>query len=77
LLIVGAVGAGIVGNVLSVGVLHAPAFQAGMARVGDRTIVGTPLVVGGLTPFMLCLALGVLLGRGAPPGREPSREGSR
>jgi energy-coupling factor transport system substrate-specific component len=74
LLIVGAVGAGIVGNVLSVGVLHAPAFRAGMARMGDPTVVGTRLVVGGLTPFMLCLALGVLLGRGAPPDREPQFE---
>jgi energy-coupling factor transport system substrate-specific component len=73
LLVVGAVGAGIVGNVLSVGVLHAPAFQAGMARQGDPTVVGTPMVVVGLAPFMLCLALGVLLGRGAPPDREPER----
>jgi energy-coupling factor transport system substrate-specific component len=71
LLVLGAVGAGIVGNVLSVGVLHAPAFQAGMARPGEATVVGTPLVVGGLAPFMLCLVLGVLLGRGAPPQRDP------
>jgi energy-coupling factor transport system substrate-specific component len=71
LLIVGAVGAGIVGNLLSVGVLRAPAFAAGFARQGDPTVVGTPLVVGGLAPFMLCLLLGVLLGRGATADREP------
>lgn len=70
LLIVGAVGAGIVGNVLSVGVLRAPVFQPGVVPQGDPGIVGTPLVVGGLAPFMLCLALGVLLGRGAPPERD-------
>src|SRR5262249_37065773 len=70
LLVVGALGAGIAGNALSVGVLRAPAFQAGMARRGDATVVGTPLVVGGLAPFMLCLALGVMLGRGAPPEAE-------
>jgi len=36
-------------------------------------VVGTPLVVGGLAPFMLCLVLGVLLGRGAPPEEHLGR----
>jgi energy-coupling factor transport system substrate-specific component len=77
LLVVGALGAGIAGNVLSVGVLRAPAFQAGMARRGDPAVVGTPLVVGGLAPFMLCLALGVILGRGMPPEKDPAGEAAR
>jgi energy-coupling factor transport system substrate-specific component len=74
LFIVGALGAGIVGNILSIGVLHAPAFSAGMARSGDPSVVGTPMVIGGVAPFILFLLLGVLLGRGAPPIRE---QGSR
>jgi energy-coupling factor transport system substrate-specific component len=74
-LIVGALGAAVVGNVLSLGVLGSPAFGAGMAEKGNPQYVGTSLVIGGLAPFMLCLVLGVLLGRGALPAREPPRSG--
>lgn len=75
LIIFGALGAGITGELLSIGYLHAHAFTAGMSQGSNRTFAGTPLVGWGLAPFMLCLALGVLLGRGAPPDREPAESG--
>jgi hypothetical protein len=72
LLVVGALGTGILGNVLSWGVLRAPAFSAGPGQKSDPALVGTPLVIGGLAPFVLCLVLGVLLGRALPADREPT-----
>lgn len=57
LAVVGSFGAFVVGNWLSIGVLGSPAFAAGFARQGDPTLVGTPLVIWSLVPFMLALLL--------------------
>jgi energy-coupling factor transport system substrate-specific component len=72
LLVLGALGCGIIGNLLSVGVLRAPAFTAGPSGPVDPTLVGTPLVLGGMAPLILCLVLGVLVGRALPAEREPT-----
>jgi energy-coupling factor transport system substrate-specific component len=67
---VGAVGAAVVGNLLSVGLLHSPAFNAGFERMGDPALVGKPIVIAGVAPFIFCLLLALLVGRGAMSPRE-------
>lgn len=63
LLVAGSLGAFVVGNYLSVGVLGVPAFAAGAASAGDPAVVGTGMVVWGLLPFMAMLAVALVVGR--------------
>ena len=55
LLWVGAIGAFLLGNYISMGLYNAPAFAAGFAKSGDPAFVGKVGIVAGLSPFMLLL----------------------
>ena len=69
LAVVGALGAFVVGNAVSLGVLDVPAFGAGAASAGDPRLVGNPLLLWGCAPFLVLLALLPLAGR---PWRPPA-----
>lgn len=69
LTVVGALGAFVVGNAVSLGVLDVPAFGAGAASAGDPRLVGNPLLLWGCAPFLVLLALLPLAGR---PWRPPA-----
>lgn len=59
-LVVGVLGAYVLGNYISMGLYNTPAFAAGFAKAGDPAFVGKLGLVGGLSPFIL-LMLGSLI----------------
>jgi energy-coupling factor transport system substrate-specific component len=73
LIVVGAIGGLVVGDLTSMGIVGAPAFAAGFARFGDATVSGQAVVIWGTAPFILALLAGGWLG---VPRTDLKSEGS-